>query len=163
MKDTKEPKRLRAGKAFHKKIQKEWEDTAEGDVRREETIKKLYARKLNTKKRKGKVSNIKYGRVDIFVDAGDHVAIVEIKNSDWDRMTMPALRRNVKRQIRQIWEYMESVFESTNQKNVSPGVIFPKRPKDKNRMKLIEEMFEADFIPVVWSDETVQERKRRAK
>ncbi len=80
-----EPKCLREGKAFHKKVQAEWEADAEGDVRTEMTVKK---------------DGAGTGRLDVFVsDSGSEVrAIVEIKHSDWDKMTPPAVRRNVKRQ-----------------------------------------------------------------
>jgi len=39
------------------------------------------------------------------------VAIAEIKASEWDAMTPTAVRRNVKRQARQIWSYIESQLE----------------------------------------------------
>ncbi len=99
---------------------------------------------------------------DIFVDDdGDNlVAVAEVKNSNWGKMTDSAVRRNVKRQIKQIWDYIES--QLTIKKDVSPGIICPKRPKDQERMRLIEEMFEEEGIPVVWQDETIEERKARA-
>ena len=46
-------------------------------------------------------------------------------------------------------------------KDVCPGIIFPKRPKDRERMELIENIFEEEGIPVVWHDETIEERKMR--
>ena len=144
---TNEPTQLRRGKAFHNEMQADWLKTAEGLVSKEKTITKPTGRK---------------GRIDIFVDdAGDKlVAIAEVKNSDWDKMTDSAVRRNVRRQIKQIWDYIDS--QLSEKKDVSPGVIFPKRPKDKERMKLIERLFEEEGIPVVWQDETIEERKARA-
>jgi hypothetical protein len=71
---NKEPERLRRGKEFHKKIQNEWLETAEGIILPEKTITKLSRRR---------------GRMDIFVDHDsneNHVAIVEIKATDWDKM-----------------------------------------------------------------------------
>jgi len=47
------------------------------------------------------------------------------------------------------------------EKDVSPGIIFTKRPKEQERMKLIEKIFEQEGIPVVWQDETIEERKAR--
>jgi len=106
------------------------------------------------------------GRIDVHIAAGDVVAVVEIKNSDWDRMTIKALRRNVRRQIRQVWEYIESQLHPTDPKikprDVSPGVVFPKRPRSKEKVRLIEMMFEDEGIPIVWDDESVEERKERA-
>ncbi len=142
-----EPSQLRRGKAFHKKMQANWLKTAQGIVSKEKAITKPSGRK---------------GRIDIFVDDNDDnlVAVAEVKNSNWDKMTDSAVRRNVKRQIKQIWDYIES--QLTMKKDVSPGIIFPKRPKDQERMRLIEEMFEEDGIPVAWQDETIEERKARA-
>ena len=77
------------------------------------------------------------------------------------------VRRNVRRQVRQIWGYIESQIlngehvEGGEGKDVCPGIIFPKRPRDKERMKLIEDMFEEEGIPVVWHDESIEERKGR--
>ena len=144
---TTEPTQLRRGKAFHKKMQADWLKTAQGIVSKEKTITKPSGRK---------------GRIDIFVDDdGDNlVAVAEVKNSNWNKMTDSAVRRNVKRQIKQIWDYIES--QLTMKKDVSPGIIFPKRPRDQERMRLIEEMFEEEGIPVVWQDETIEERKARA-
>ena len=143
---TNEPTQLRHGKAFHKKMQAEWMETAEGKILIEKAITKPTGRK---------------GRIDIFVDDdGDKlVAVAEVKASDWDKMTDSAVRRNVRRQIKQIWDYIESQLKM--KKDVSPGIIFPKRPKDQERMRLIEEMFEEEGIPVVWQNETIEERKAR--
>ncbi len=147
IKTNKEPKRLRRGKEFHKKIQADWINTAEGQVLIEKAVNKQTGRK---------------GRIDIFVsDTVDKmVALAEVKDSDWNKMTDSAVRRNVKRQIKQIWDYIDS--QLVRQKDVSPGVIFPERPKDKTRMRLIEDMFEEEGIPVVWQDETIEERKARS-
>ena len=142
----KEPKVLRRGKEFHKKIQKEWLKSAEGKVKPEKGIIKPSGRK---------------GRIDIFVEADSElVAVVEIKNSDWDKMTPKAVRRNVKRQAHQILNYIDSQLEKGN--NVSPGIIFPNKPKDIDLMNLIEELFEDEGMPVVWIDETIEERKARS-
>jgi len=80
MKDNREPEPLKRGKAFHKKIQSEWIDSAQGIIRPEKTLRRLTGRR---------------GRIDIFVDDDsdeNHVAIVEIKASDWDRMKPKAVR-----------------------------------------------------------------------
>ena len=132
---TNEPSSLRQGKAFHKKIQADWLETAEGQILIEKAITKPTGRK---------------GRIDIFVDDdGDKlVAVAEVKKSNWDKMTDSAVRRNVSRQIKQIWDYIES--QLAKEKEVSPGIIFPHRPKDKYRMKQIEDIFEQEGIPVVW-------------
>lgn len=141
-----EPKTLRQGKEFHKKIQKEWLDSAEGIVKPEKGITKPSGQK---------------GRIDIFVKSDEKlVAIAEIKDSNWDIMNTDAVRRNVKRQARQILNYIDSQLESG--KEVSPGIIFPKRPKNNDRMNLIEQLFEEEGISVVWMDESIAERKARS-
>ena len=143
---NKEPKRLRQGKEFHKKIQKEWLNSATGEVILEKYITKPSGRK---------------GRMDIFVRSdGKLVAIAEIKASDWDSMSSVAVRRNVRRQVRQIWNYIKSQLKLG--KEISPGILFPKRPKDINRMKLIDHLFDEEGIPVVWEDETIAEVKARS-
>jgi len=151
-----EPSQLRRGKAFHKLIQQEWEREAEGEVKSERHIRKPNGRK---------------GRVDVFVNDNDpqsSIAIVEVKATGWDKIKKKNVRRNVRRQIRQIWSYIESqilngqyVIDGEG-KDVCPGIIFPRRPKDKERMELIENMFEEEGIPVVWHDETIEERKMRS-
>jgi hypothetical protein len=143
---SKEPARLRRGKAFHKKIQKEWIETAQGKVWPEKTTERL------TKRR---------GRIDILVDGysdDKEVAVVEIKASDWDRMKPKAVRRNALRQVRQIWSYIDAQLDLEGNQ-VSPGIIFPKRPKDSERLKEIEEIFNEWGIQVVWHDETTEELK----
>ena len=143
---TKEPKALHQGKKFHKKLQDIWYKTAQGKVKHEEGIVKPSRRK---------------GRIDIFVDVDDNlVSVVEIKSSEWEAMTLTALRRNVSRYASQIWDYIES--QLAKGKDVSPGVIFPKKPKNLDRMRLIEQLFDERGIPVVCEDESIKERKSRA-
>ena len=141
---TNEPERLRRGKAFHKALQKEWEAEAEGDVRSERRITKPSGRR---------------GRIDVHVGDGGMVVVVELKATDWDRMTDAAVRRNVRRQVRQIWQYIES--QLAEGRDVSPGVIFPHLPADPQRVCLIERLFEEEGISVVWHDETIEELRQR--
>lgn len=140
-------KRLRRGQKFHIKIQSGWKRKAEGEIDVEKPCIKPSRRR---------------GRMDIHVQDKDEkklVACVEVKASDWDRMTDKDVIRNVKWQIRQVWDYIESELERG--KEVSPGIIFPKRPKNKKRMLLIERLFEEEGIPLVWEDEKVKERRKR--
>jgi len=145
-----EPERFVRGKQFHKNLQRDWKNgvnRAQGKkVTHEEEITKPSGRK---------------GRIDIFVNADDNLmAIVEIKSTDWDKMTLEAVRRNVRRQANQIWDYIESQLEQG--KDVSPGIIFPERPKNPERLRLIEALFDERGIPVVWQDESKEERKARS-
>jgi len=128
-----EPQQLCAGKAFHRQVQADWKAQAQGDVAIEKTMRK---------------SGSKPGRMDVFVsEEGSRVrAIVEIKRSDWDKMTIEAVRRNVSRQARQVWRYID-LQESLD--GICPGIVFPKRPKGRQRLRQIEELFEAEGIAVV--------------
>ncbi len=144
----KEPKQLTRGKAFHKQIQKEWIETAQGTILPEKTIQRLTKRK---------------GRIDIFVDDDsdvNHVAIVEIKASDWDRMKPKNVRRNALRQARQVWSYIDAQVELEG-KDVSPGIIYPKRPLDIKRLEEIERILNNRGIQVVWHDESMEDLKER--
>jgi len=142
---NKEPRRLIKGKNFHKKIQKEWIQTADGDIQVEKTINKPSGRS---------------GRIDVFAESDDNlVAVLEIKASDWDKMSEKNLKRNVRRQIRQVWNYIDS--QLSQNKDVSPGIVFPKRPVTPGRLQMIEDLFIEEGIPVVWEDESIDERKAR--
>jgi len=107
--------------------------------------------------------NGRWGRIDIHADAecDDHVAVVEAKATDWDSMTDSAVRRNVRRQARQVWGYIES--QLVEGRTVSPGVVFPEQPRVAARLRLVETMFEAEGIAVVWCNETIEERKARSR
>lgn len=148
MKRAKEPKQLRRGKHFHRLIQKEWLFEAnDGNPQPERYIKKV---------------NGKTGRVDILVDElGENlVSVIEIKASDWDNMVETNIVRNVKRQIRQIWSYVNSQLDIYF-KEVCPGIIFPKLPKDPSRLELIESMFNSEGIQIIWHNESLEQLRIR--
>jgi hypothetical protein len=144
---TKEPPILKNGKQFHEFVQEKWSKTADGNVRIEEVVPK---------------SNKRKGRADIFVEEiGDYlVSIVEIKNTDWNKIKPENIRRNVKRQARQLWEYIEFQTDSKG-KSVSPGIIYPKIPTDLEKLKLIELILEGECIQVVWENESIEAVRRR--
>jgi len=142
-----EPTALKRGKRFHKLVQEEWLATAkDGRPRPERYIKRLGGKK---------------GRIDILVEElGDFVSIVEIKATSWDRMKAKNVVRNVRRQIRQIWSYVEAEIEHYEME-VCPGVIFPELPRDPKRLALIESLFNEEGIQVVWHNESVEQSKKR--
>ena len=155
---AREPRRLREGKEFHKGVQEEWERSAE--------YERLEAEKPVVK------PGERAGRIDLFVQADNEglFAIVEVKNSDWDAMSEQAVRRNVRRQIAQIWDYIESAGRepegggeepSSEGGGICPGVVFRRQPKDPARRALIEELFNEGGIAVAWEDETIEERRER--
>ena len=143
----KEPEQLRRGKRFHRKVQDSWLRKAEGQVTIETRITKPTGKR---------------GRVDVLVDPDeDDVAVVEIKASDWDAMSERAVRRNVRRHVNQIMDYADS--QVTKGKSASIGIIFPKRPASPERLRLVEDLFDAHGIPVVWEDETAEEHRARVE
>ncbi len=141
---AKEPIRLEKGKKYHKEVQSDWKENAKGIIKTEKNIVK---------------PDGKNGRIDIHIEADNKlIAVVEIKNSNWDKMTIKAIKRNVKRQAKQVWDYINSQLED---KEVSPGIIFPEKPKNLSRLRLIEKLFKEKLISVVWEDETIEKRKDR--
>ena len=148
MSKKREPAVLRRGKAFHKMLQCEWVQTAKDGKPRPER----YVQRLGGKR----------GRVDILVEelGDDMVSIIEIKASDWDRMSARNVVRNVRRQSRQVWSYVSAQVEFLN-RQVCPGIIFQKMPKDEARLQLIETMLNEDCIQVVWHDESAEHLRAR--
>jgi hypothetical protein len=74
-------------------------------------------------------------------------------------MRISSVRRSIRRQATQVWDYIESQLESG--RDVSPGIIFTKRPRDPELLKLIERLFEEEGLSVVWDDESIEQRKAR--
>jgi hypothetical protein len=129
---------------FHGKVQAEWRARAEGRVESEKPVRGAAGRR---------------GRMDVFVDAGGAKALVEIKNTDWDAQTGEAVRRNVLRQARQVWRYVES--QPNGGEGVCPGIVFPRRPANSGRLRAVDALFSEQGMAVSWEDETVEERKAR--
>ena len=144
-----EPAVLRRGKRFHKLIQAEWLATAEGSLHPERTVDQTDGRR---------------GRVDILVDeiGDDLLSVVEVKSTDWDNVRDANVRRNVRRQIRQVWRYVDSQLAMRNM-SVCAGVIFPRLPRDPARTELVESMFEEEGIQVVWHNESIGEVRERMR
>jgi len=89
-----EPARLRHGRALHSRVQEEWLRDAEGSVSTEKTLR-------------DRAGGLR--RADIYVWCDDTmVAIAEVKASDWNAMTEASLKRNIRRQVRQVWRYIDS-------------------------------------------------------
>jgi len=142
----KEPKILSRGKDFHKKVQKDWEINAEGTISTEKQIKKPSG---------------KMGRIDVCVNSDEKLAaVVELKNSDWDKIKIEAVKKNVNRQAGQIWDYIDS--QLIKGKEVSPGIVFSKSPINYDKLKIIEKLFSEQGISVTWEDESIERRKERS-
>ena len=140
-------RRLRKGYKFHLKIQNEWKREAHGEIEKEKRCIKPNGRR---------------GRIDIHAQDNEDnklVACVEVKNTNWDKIDNKSIAAYVNRQANQEWDYIESELEKG--KKVSPGIIFPRTPRSKSRLVLIDKLFDKRGIPVVWMNESFEERKRR--
>jgi hypothetical protein len=133
----KEPRQLSRGKAFHRLLQSNWASTAQGNVEVEKTITKLSGRR---------------GRIDIIIDAEtETVGLIELKHSDWDKMTEQSVKRNVKRQANQLWGYILS--QPNEGDGVCPGIIFAQKPQKVGRQVMVEELFWKESVPVYWQED----------
>jgi hypothetical protein len=148
-----EPERLKDGNIFDKKVKADWLRNAKG-VQAGKKAEPKSIKKLNGRE----------GHIDVFVPIDESWAVVvEAKDSHWDTID---LRRNVRRQARQIWGYVNALLDTKDKSQkrecVSPGVVFSKRPSDPERVKLIEQLFDEEGIAVVWEDESIAEHKARS-
>ena len=139
---TPEPEILRRGKAFHRRVQRDWEDLAtDGVVDSEHTIE--ISRDTQ---------RVRSGRLHLFVDdLGDFVSVVEIKSTDWDRVKPENRRRLVASHRRQIWRYIET-FLDRERVDVCAGVIYPRAPRTPGLRREIEELLNDYGLQVVWYD-----------
>ena len=134
---SKEPRRLSKGKEFHLWLQENWHKTAQGKVETERPVTKPSGRR---------------GRIDIIVDADQETkAVIEAKHSDWDAMAEKNVKRNVRRQAKQLWDYILS--QPNEGAGVSPGIIFARKPTDRKRLKLVESLFDAEDVPIYWQED----------
>jgi len=139
--------RLKRGIVFHRKVQFNWKRESEG---------------ISTAEKQCNKPSGKKGRIDIHVkfDEGDRLtSCIEIKNTDWDRIIESRIQTNVRKQANQLWDYIESELIKKN--DVSPGIVFPKKPKTVQKLKLIEALFEERGISVVWINESILDRRKR--
>jgi len=115
-------------------------------------------------------------RVDLLIlpeTAGEVTAVVvEVKNSDWDAFRADRVRPNLRRHIHQLQDYLDhyvdqirtgphqstDLFANTGQSAAWDAVIgvllYPRRPHDPNRARLIEGLALEQTLTVVWYDET---------
>ncbi|MDQ6778926.1 MAG: hypothetical protein M3071_22500 [Actinomycetota bacterium] len=125
-----EPARLRDGKEFHRNEQRSWTESAEGTVRAEAVTAT--------------------GRLDLLINAGGQVALVELKDTDWDRIRN--VTRTARRHGRQVHRYLAGQPDAGV--GVSPGVIYNRIPSDPAVRRLVEHILNSDFaIQVVWKPE----------
>jgi hypothetical protein len=141
-----EPEILRRGKAFHKRVQGDWENTAKGGkINIEHSIPLSILRK--------KTMPQKTGRLDIFVDElGDFISVVEIKSTDWDKVKEKNRKKLLGSHRRQVWRYIEE-YVDIKKIDVCPGIIYPKSPITPGLKDLIEDYLNDYGLQVVWYDD----------
>lgn len=156
---SKEPGLLRSGKAFHNLVQRFYEYQS-----RFEHEKTLY-----------KVTN-RRGRMDLFLwvdNQEDYAVVMEIKNTDWDRLSRRnSVRRNLRSHINQVWSYLEGslMAERIGSKRTedcgarearreldaverSAGIVYPKTPEAPGLKEAIETELGEWGISAVWFDQ----------
>ena len=141
-----EPEILRRGNEFHRRVQSDWETSAEGKVRREKGIEFGCNTKGST--------HLRRGRMDLFVDQlGDFVTVVEIKSTDWDRVKPGNVRKLLLSHSRQVWKYVAEYVDGRGF-DVCPGIIYPSAPISLDLKQQVEAFFSDHCIQLVWYNDT---------
>lgn len=132
--------RLRAGQDFGNVVKRLFESKTSGLFSSE------FGMVLTTGRR---------GIADVWIpsDASSgEVAILEVKATDWDLIPPLRVRRNVRRQARQVWSYAHSAM--TKQSPAFPVVqlfmVFPRKPIDEALQRVIEVLFMEHGVLVHW-------------
>lgn len=136
-----EPNHLSAGKQFHKELQADWKQWPhDGTIHEEHSVTKPSLRK---------------GRIDIRVEVdGSFVSVVELKNTNWDKLKHTSVRPTIRRYIRQMWDYIESQLD--REVDISPDVVARKIPDDPDRiarrdhMVQLKWLYQAKQKQVIW-------------
>ena len=98
------------------------------------------------------------GRMDLFAEDETTLYVMEYKDSDWDRMKSQAhVRRNIRRYCLQLWSYMDSEEIhpdlTTHHKGVIAFLVFSRRPRNEERLAIVEEQCKQLMTYLVWMDE----------
>ncbi len=141
-----EPEMLRRGKAFHRRVQKDWAGTIE---RQPVRIERNIALGIPS----DAAGPLRRGRIDIFVDqTGDFVTVVEIKSTNWDRVRPANRRRLLAAHCRQVFKYVDTYLDR-ERVNVCAGIIYPKPPSRGAVRDEVEEFLNGNALQVVWYEE----------
>jgi hypothetical protein len=149
------PDALRRGREFERLVKTKWQQRSEVTPLLEHATARVGP----------KVSR---GRVDIFVHAdldpvwgepGSAVAgrdayVVEIKATEWDRIPARRVAPYVRRQARQVWDYLEAALDDDSPfEHASGSIVFPRKPGRPGLARLIEMMFLRWALDVHWFEE----------
>jgi hypothetical protein len=139
--------RLQAGRSFHRTVQTAFlADLAGATASPERTIRLLDSRN---------------GRVDLLVaPIGDErvAVVVEIKNTDWDRLAPHRRRPNLRAHIRQLQHYLDTLIDdidtSHGYQSVAGVLLYPRRPDDPTITEMITTAADREALMVVLHRET---------
>lgn len=139
--------RLRAGTAFHQTVQTGFVAGLLGaDAEPERMIRLAHGRT---------------GRIDLLVvttGAARMAVVVEVKNTDWDRLPVHRVRPNVHAHVRQLQNYLDTVIDAIGAPDgwdSAAGVLlYPRRPVSRYPMDTITQIVDKLALIVVWHDET---------
>jgi hypothetical protein len=153
-----EPTHLAAGKAFHDLVQRFYLYEAE-DIRGQGAEYRVDV-KRGSRARRGRADVLQWITLDGFLSC----VILEVKNTDWDRLAKRGtVRRNLNSHRRQVWRYLYGTTEfrhDEERKDVDledidrvAGIVYPRVPGTEGLKEAIESYFGEWGITVVWFDE----------
>ncbi len=134
-----EPAQLRRGKEFQKQVRLAWRDSRDPDH-----LRYRFEQDVTHKSRRG--------RADIIIGEGETLAVLEIKATDWDRIKPGNVNKNLWRHQHQLLRYIDKFLEA-DQLNVSPGIVYPRPPRNPDLRQQIETHLEERGIPAYWFSE----------
>ena len=169
--------RVRDGSRYEGNVRERWVALAEGALESQRRVR---------------TQSDRYGRIDLFVDASELatrkkelraegelpqedqpllLAVVEFKDSDWDRMSEAAVRRNVRRHARQVRRYVDGLFEELGESRftdeelsgICPMIEYSRRPSRPGVLEAIEQVLGEYLVSVAWNDESKDEAALRLK
>ncbi|MCG8524761.1 MAG: PD-(D/E)XK nuclease family protein [Opitutales bacterium] len=110
--------KARRGKQFEVELKSEWEKKQPGLVETQKSTQ----------------WNGKNGRIDIFVDDGDLMLVVEAKSTNWEKVRRKRIKEYARRHLRQLFRYADGVMHESRKKgdclDVCVGISYPLEPSD---------------------------------
>ncbi|MCT4665987.1 MAG: hypothetical protein N4A45_12230 [Flavobacteriales bacterium] len=142
-----EPPQLKRGKEFQRIVQNDYsQNSTDEDVGIEEYVSFNNVPEIKQKS----------GRLDIVIHkaAGeDFVMIMEIKATDWDKIKLKNINRNLYRHSKQLYNYIDK-FMLVDDKSVGLAMLYPESPKNDGLKEFIEKCAMDKYcFPVYWYNE----------
>lgn len=134
-----EPAALRRGRGYHTEVQEE--------LRRESAEPLKINRKLGPKEARR--------RPDVWMkwegNGSDETCamLIEIKSTDWDSIEGRRIRTYVRRQSRQLLDYLGIAID-VEKVGTTPSMLFPKAPEDPFKRIAVEVNFAEAGLNVMW-------------